>query len=344
MIGFFVWNNTGSHFKVSSAPHCEIESQEEFWRQETEEILPNSSVNIGQMTALGKFNSECRACVSILINLANSENLTQADPVADGSEPIQDESSLIVRVNIKKTAAQMKLWYTLSSIPDYRLFPPPSWHRSNSQTMAETLQAGRSTGFEEVYENEHKNHTLGHARYSKSALGMTDRSAWTSERGGRRPKPELLFLFSPCLAWQEEWKVDIIDGVTDEEGWMYSSGWNNLWSPHKSFSKIVRRRRWFRIFKNSNDKCALSKTCTTDKGTMLNSTTTDPSVLNRLISQEKPNKLTYCYYMENEGSLNYLAYKAEFFKLLRLQLSPDCQKTCLAKLGAISPRYLRDGL
>jgi hypothetical protein len=153
-----------------------------------------------------------------------------------------------------------------------------------------------------------------------------------------------LFLFSPCLAWQEEWKVDIIEGVTDEEGWMYSSGWNNLWGPHKSFGKIVRRRRWFRIFKNSNDRHTVSRTRTMDKRKMLESTSTDPSVLNRLISQEKPNTLTHGYYTENEGSLNYLAYKAAFFKLLKLQLSPDCQKTCLEKLGSISPRYLRDGL
>lgn len=99
---------------------------------------------------------------------------------------------------------------------------------------------------EEIYENEHKNHRLGHARYSKQALGMFDRPAWTDYHGRRKPPMELVFLPSPCWRWTSEWQVDIQKGITDEEGWMYATGWHGEWKAEKSFGRMVRRRRWIR--------------------------------------------------------------------------------------------------
>lgn len=98
----------------------------------------------------------------------------------------------------------------------------------------------------EMFENERKNHFLGGAKYSKEALCFLDRSCWTDFGGSKVLKPELQGPPSPLWSWSGDWRVQTIDGLTDEEGWMYAADWNREWVAKKSFGKFVRRRLWIR--------------------------------------------------------------------------------------------------
>lgn len=98
----------------------------------------------------------------------------------------------------------------------------------------------------ELFENERKNHFLGSAKYSKEALCFLDRSCWTDFGGSKVLKPELQGPPSPLWGWTGDWRVQAIDGLTDEEGWMYAADWNREWVAKKSFGKFVRRRLWVR--------------------------------------------------------------------------------------------------
>ncbi len=100
--------------------------------------------------------------------------------------------------------------------------------------------------FEDMYENERKRHFLGHARYAKDALCWWDRPAWTDFNGRKVMKPEMRGTPSPMWSWCGEWQVKKIPGLTDEDGWMYASGWTRDWVPERSFGKQVRRRLWIR--------------------------------------------------------------------------------------------------
>lgn len=116
------------------------------------------------------------------------------------------------------------------------------------QAAFQRLSMGADLGYDEVYENEHKNHILGQANYSRGALGLCDRSAWSDNDGRRLPKPELRVLPSPCWVWAEDWHVETAAGTTDDEGWVYAFRWGSHdWKAEKSFGKFVRRRRWIRF-------------------------------------------------------------------------------------------------
>lgn len=103
------------------------------------------------------------------------------------------------------------------------------------------------TGFmKELFENERKNHFLGSAKYSKGALCFLDRPCWTDFSGSKALKPELQGPPSPLWDWSDDWRVQVVDGLTDDEGWMYAADWSKEWGAKKSFGKFVRRRLWVR--------------------------------------------------------------------------------------------------
>jgi hypothetical protein len=41
----------------------------------------------------------------------------------------------------------------------------------------------------------------------------------------------------------------IVEGITDEEGWMYARRWKGSWRAQRSFGMFVRRRLWIRKMK-----------------------------------------------------------------------------------------------
>lgn len=98
----------------------------------------------------------------------------------------------------------------------------------------------------EMFENERKNHFLGGANYSKGALCFLDRSCWTDFGGSKALKPELQAPPSPLWDWSGDWRIQVIDGLTDDEGWMYAADWSKEWGAKRSFGKFVRRRLWVR--------------------------------------------------------------------------------------------------
>lgn len=202
---------------------------------------------------------------------------------------------------------------------------------------------------EEIYENEHKNHLLGHARYSKSALGMFDRPAWTDYYGRRKPAMDLVFLPSPCWRWTSEWQVDIKEHVTDEEGWMYSSGWNGEWKAEKSFGKTVRRRRWVRT------RAFARKVQFEEKVEAVKNQIIPMATLARFKEQlklfSKIDALLVSDILEKpasdkqkddilaaQKSLNFLNFKLALLESLEDQ---QLQAECLRELGRHSPRFLR---
>lgn len=103
--------------------------------------------------------------------------------------------------------------------------------------------------YREVYENERKIHVLGQTKYSKGALTVLDRPAWSSSDGRRLGSPDVVMLPSPRWRWCGAWTLETAEQYTDADGWRYASGWweGGEWRAGAAFGRLVRRRRWIRF-------------------------------------------------------------------------------------------------
>lgn len=214
----------------------------------------------------------------------------------------------------------------------------PSWKTYSN--MATLLQSQMNVTFQEVYENEHKRHTLGHAKYSKNALHAWDRNKWSSEQGYRRPHPSQTFFPSPCYSPAADWEKDVVLGMTDDDGWMYAANWGSEWGPERSFGKMVRRRRWFRIM-------SLSKS--DDDGHAANSglwpkvdvtgDEYDAEIIKKLLNPS--DSLSLEAFHENESRIQFLGYKLALIEKL-VNVNFGHREPLLAILGKYSPRLRRE--
>lgn len=99
--------------------------------------------------------------------------------------------------------------------------------------------------FVHTYENQRRYPVAGF----KSSLLPTDRSQFSTENGKQQLTKEMAEFTLPSGAkFSEEWKVEIVDGTTDEEGWMYAFDFPLKYHAKKGFTDCVRRRKWVRHY------------------------------------------------------------------------------------------------
>lgn len=210
----------------------------------------------------------------------------------------------------------------------------------NESSIFQTVASSSHIGYDEVFENEHKDHILGHTKYSKKALKIWDRPAWSSADGRRLSKPEMIYLPGPIWVWKSEWQVEKREGFTDKDGWCYASSWNGEWEAEKSFSKLVRRRRWIRYRElitsppigGDNDDGAFSSrkvqskvslvtiSQDEDKDERVKLLNTRPDIDAELISQIIDNPPEFCtlkLFLEFESRLSFLSFKLLLFEVKR---------------------------
>jgi len=121
----------------------------------------------------------------------------------------------------------------------------------NSATLTSTATERRAV--EEVYENQR---TLLVGDYSsKYLIPLADTCGpWSDARGNPR-NPADVTLPSPDWVWVGEWHVDRERPGVDPDGWQYATNWTGSWSPQRSMTTVVRRRRWIRerVLKRTSD-------------------------------------------------------------------------------------------
>ncbi|KAL1459638.1 hypothetical protein WDU94_011602 [Cyamophila willieti] len=111
---------------------------------------------------------------------------------------------------------------------------------------------------EEVYENQRWNPIEGFV----SRLLPTDRYQWSNKDGTQNRTLESIRLPSFAWEWESSWTKDLtLDGQPlDHDGWTYAIDFPNTYTPTKTWSSGVRRRKWFRYRKYSamNAWCAIA--------------------------------------------------------------------------------------
>ncbi|KAL1491140.1 hypothetical protein ABEB36_011782 [Hypothenemus hampei] len=101
-----------------------------------------------------------------------------------------------------------------------------------------------------VYENQRWNPVSG---YTSSGL-PTDRPMWSDATGRQKRAKDQVKLLSSRWQWISDWMVDFhVPGGVDKEGWQYAVDFPASYHPHKQFTDLVRRRRWYR-------RCAIATT------------------------------------------------------------------------------------
>lgn len=194
---------------------------------------------------------------------------------------------------------------------------------------------------DEVFENEHKNHWLGHAKYSKEALGLFDRPAWTDSLGFRRPHPEGLFAPSPLWRWKSEWTPLYQLDPCDQDGWSYSSSWKGPWKSEKSFGKLVRRRRWSRVRTRDLDSLSSAQSAPSSRGTepkkRLFVVKLDSFVLGDAISTQEPLSNSVIVVLDH---LTFMSFKLLLLQKTMHQLGDQLDGNVLSLRG-LPPRLYR---
>lgn len=108
-------------------------------------------------------------------------------------------------------------------------------------------EADQGIILEEICENQRKENSFGHPKYSEKSLKFYERKHLSTFNGDPISSFDNYFLPSPKWEWIAPWTPLVAEGKSDHDGWMYATKWkSSSWHPDSSYHRRVRTRIFVR--------------------------------------------------------------------------------------------------